>query len=118
VRQATLSGEDKSERNNGWDYWYYTYLMCAQFISDSTIGHQNLLQQKKILHRDISIGNVVITESETEGFLVNLDHAIQVNREDASGAKGRIGSRAFMSIGLLLQWDNESRQPHNFMNDL
>jgi hypothetical protein len=29
------------------------YLMCSQLTSDSTIGHQNLLQQK-ILHRDIS----------------------------------------------------------------
>jgi hypothetical protein len=94
------------------------YLMCSQFTSDSTIGHQNLLQQKKILHRDISTGNVLITEDENEGFLIDLDHAIRVDRKRPSGAKGRTGTRAYMSIGLLLQWDNERRQPHSFMDDL
>jgi hypothetical protein len=94
------------------------YLMCARFTSDSTIGHQNLLQEKKILHRDISTGNVLITEDENEGFLIDLDHAIRVDRERPSGAKGRTGTRAFMSIGLLLQWDKESKLPHSFMDDL
>lgn len=86
--------------------------------SNSKAGHQNLLRQKKILHRDISIGNVLITEDENEGFLIDLDHAIRVDREGTSGAKGRTGTKVFMSIGLLLQTDNESRQPHSFMDDL
>jgi hypothetical protein len=92
--------------------------MCAQFTSNSTIGHRNRLQQKKILHGDISIGNVLITENKTEGFLIDLDHAIRVDREDASGAKGRTGTKVFMFIGLLLQWDNESRRPHGLIDDL
>jgi serine/threonine protein kinase len=93
------------------------YLMCSesQFTSNSTIGHQNLLQQKKILHRDISIGNVLITEDENKGFLIDLDHANRVDRERPSGAKGRTGTGAFMSIGLLPQWD---KLPHSFMDDL
>ena len=78
-------------------------------------GHQDLLRQKKILHRDISIGNVLITEGGDEGFLIDLDHALRVDREGASGAKGRTGTKVFMSIGLLLQGDSE--RLHSFMGD-
>jgi len=53
--------------------------------SNSIAGHQNLLDQKNILHRDISIGNVLTTEDKNEGFLIDLDHAIRVNRERTSG---------------------------------
>ena len=86
-------------------------------ISNLEAGHQNLLQ-KNILHRDISIGNVLITEDEQEGFLIDLDHAIRVDRECASGANGRTGTKVFMSIGLLEEVDGEGRQPHSFMDDL
>jgi len=79
--------------------------------SNSRAGHQNLLLQKKILHRDISIGNVLITEDESEGFLIDLDHATRVDREETPGAEGRTGTKVFMSIGLLLQNDDQSRQP-------
>jgi serine/threonine protein kinase len=94
------------------------YLMCSQsrFTSNSTIlGHQNLLQQMKILHRDISIGNVLITEDENEGFLIDLDRAVRVDRERPSGAPG---TRPFMSIGLLLKRDKRSKLPPSFMDDL
>ena len=37
---------------------------------------------------------------------------------ESSGAKGRSGTKVFLSIGLLLQGDNQSRQPHSFMDDL
>ena len=84
--------------------------------ANSNAGHQNLLQQKKILHRDISIGNVLITEDENEGFLIDLDHAVRVDREGASGAKGRTGTKVFMSIRLLLHGGSE--RPHSFMDDL
>ena len=60
----------------------------------------------------------MITEDESEGFLIDLDHAIGVDREGSSGAKGRTGTKVFMSIGFLLQSDNQSRQPHSFMDDL
>jgi serine/threonine protein kinase len=70
------------------------------------------------LHRDISIGNVLISEDETEGFLIDLDHAIRVDRAENSGARGRTGTKVFMSIGLLLQGDNPDREPHSFMDDL
>ena len=60
----------------------------------------------------------MITEDETEGFLIDLDHAIRVDREGSSGAKGRTGTKVFMSIGLLRQSDRQRKQPHSFMDDL
>ena len=86
------------------------------FSANSNAGHQDLFQQKNILHRDISIGNVLITEDDNEGFLIDLDHAVRVNREGGSGAKGRTGTKVFMSIGLLLHGSSE--RPHSFMDDL
>lgn len=45
-------------------------------------------------------------------FLIDLDLAIQVQQEGASGAKGMTGTRAFMSINVLLG------ERHSFMDDL
>jgi len=98
-------------------YLARTRIGLLRGLIDGITGHRNLLRQK-ILHRDISIGNVLITEVESEGFLIDLDHAIRVDREETSGAEGRTGTKVFMSIGLLRQSDDQSRQPHSFMDDL
>uniref|UniRef100_A0A0B7KTE2 Fungal-type protein kinase domain-containing protein n=1 Tax=Bionectria ochroleuca TaxID=29856 RepID=A0A0B7KTE2_BIOOC len=45
-------------------------------------------------------------------FLIDVDLAVRGQREGASGAKGKTGTRAFMAIGALL--DDE----HSFMHDL
>jgi len=45
-------------------------------------------------------------------FLIDLDLAIKEQREVASGARGKTGTRAFMAIGALLG------EQHSFMHDL
>ncbi|TGZ76651.1 hypothetical protein EX30DRAFT_312200, partial [Ascodesmis nigricans] len=47
-----------------------------------------------------------------------LDHAIRLDRTENSGARGRTGTKVFMSIGLLIQGDNPNQKPHSFMDDL
>ncbi|WVO17644.1 hypothetical protein L204_105341 [Cryptococcus depauperatus] len=74
-------------------------------------GHESLLQAG-FLHRDISINNLMIDEDNDNAFLIDLDHAIRVPRIGASGAKGKIGTRAFMAIGAHLG------DEHSFMHDL
>ncbi|OTA05751.1 hypothetical protein A9Z42_0064620 [Trichoderma parareesei] len=78
-------------------------------------GHESLRRQAGLLHRDVSINNVVIDEDgpgDRKGFLIDLDLAIKEQRIKASGTKGKTGTRAFMAIGVLM-----GRQ-HSFMHDL
>ncbi|OCK78451.1 hypothetical protein K432DRAFT_427264 [Lepidopterella palustris CBS 459.81] len=74
-------------------------------------GHESLLDAK-ILHRDISIGNIMLTMAEDDGFLIDLDLAVKIDRENASGAPSKTGTKVFMAIGALYGED------HNFMHDL
>ncbi|KAI1144702.1 hypothetical protein F4825DRAFT_477323 [Nemania diffusa] len=78
-------------------------------------GHESL-HRAGILHRDISINNLMINEDDSNpswpAFLIDLDFAIREQREGASGAKGKTGTRAFMAIGALIG------EQHFFMHDL
>ncbi|OBS17101.1 hypothetical protein FPOA_12378 [Fusarium poae] len=78
-------------------------------------GHESL-HKAGLLHRDISINNLMINEDDDNpswpSFLIDLDLAITEPREAASGAKGKTGTRAFMAIGALLG------EQHSFMHDL
>ncbi|KAL8903406.1 MAG: hypothetical protein Q9207_003952 [Kuettlingeria erythrocarpa] len=64
-------------------------------------GHESLLNAG-ILHRDISIGNIMLTENEDDGFLIDFDLSIKISDDRASGAPGKTGTKVFMSIGGLL----------------
>lgn len=75
------------------------------------LGHESLLDAN-ILHRDISIGNVMLNMAEDDGFLIDLDLAIKIDRNSASGAPSKTGTKVFMAVGALYGED------HNFMHDL
>ncbi|KAK4071301.1 hypothetical protein Purlil1_13468 [Purpureocillium lilacinum] len=79
-------------------------------------GHESLYRAG-LLHRDISINNLMINEDpqnpSLRAFLIDLDLAVAKKREDSSGAKGKTGTRAFMAIGALL-----GNEKHSFMHDL
>ncbi|KAF3768220.1 hypothetical protein M406DRAFT_109223 [Cryphonectria parasitica EP155] len=79
-------------------------------------GHESLRRKASFLHRDISINNLMINEDDNNpswpSFLIDLDLAIREQREGASGAKSKTGTRAFMAIGTLLG------EQHSFMHDL
>ncbi len=78
-------------------------------------GHESLYTAG-LLHRDISINNLMVNEDDDNpslpSFLIDLDLAVRVQREGTSGAKGKTGTRAFMAIGALLG------EQHSFMHDL
>ncbi|KAK4095936.1 hypothetical protein N658DRAFT_519472 [Parathielavia hyrcaniae] len=76
-------------------------------LADCIEGHESLRQKAGLLHRDISIGNLMVSK-DNGGFFIDLDLA----RVSASGAKGKTGTRAFMAIGALLG------EQHSFMHDL
>lgn len=80
-------------------------------------GHQSLYQNR-ILHRDVSINNIMITLCEHPradglcGFLIDLDLAIETSVIAPSGAPHRTGTMEFMAIGAL------NREVHTFRHDL
>ncbi|KAL7782027.1 serine/threonine-protein kinase Sgk2 [Trichoderma ceciliae] len=84
-------------------------------FKDCIAGHESLIKAG-LLHRDISINNIMINEDDKNpswrAFLIDLDLAVRDQREGASGAKGKTGTRAFMAIGAL------QGHRHSFMHDL
>lgn len=80
-------------------------------LADCIEGHESLRRKAGLLHRDISIGNLMVGQDD-RGFLIDLDLAIKEQRVGVSGAKGKTGTRAFMAIGALLG------EQHSFMHDL
>jgi hypothetical protein len=80
-------------------------------------GYESLHTQAGMLQRDISLNNLMVNEDDGNpswpAFLIDLDLAINEQREKSSGARGKTGTRAFMAIGVLL--DDEQ---HSFMHDL
>ncbi|KAK0715333.1 hypothetical protein B0H67DRAFT_634722 [Lasiosphaeris hirsuta] len=79
-------------------------------------GHESLQRKAGLLHRDISINNLMINEDDDNlswpSFLIDLDLAVREQRDGASGAKGKAGTRVFMAIGVLLG------EQHSFMHDV
>ncbi len=86
-------------------------IMNIESIADFILGHESLLNAG-ILHRDVSIGNIMLTENEDDGFLIDLDLAVKTSNDRASGAPSKTGTKIFMAIGALLG------EPHSFMHDL
>ncbi|KAK1451060.1 hypothetical protein CCUS01_11237 [Colletotrichum cuscutae] len=78
-------------------------------------AHESLYKAG-ILHRDVSINNLMINEDSHNpswpSFLIDLDLAIREPREGISGAKGKTGTRAFMAVGAPLG------EQHSFTHDL
>jgi len=78
-------------------------------------GYRSLYENAGILQRDVSINNLMMNEEADnpswKSFLIDLDLAIKEQREGASGADGKTGTRAFMAIGVLLG------EEHSYMHD-
>ncbi|KAI4123443.1 MAG: hypothetical protein LQ341_007200, partial [Variospora aurantia] len=86
-------------------------IMSIESIANFTLGHESSLNAG-ILHRDVSIGNIMLTEDENDGFLIDFDLAIKTASIEACGAPGKTGTKVFMAIGAL------SGDRHTFRHDL
>lgn len=79
-------------------------------------GHESLWKAG-IIHRDISIDNLIISErgqgsATPSSFLIDLDLAIEEQLSEASEETSQIGTRPFMAISVL------SGAKHTFMHDI
>ncbi|KAL2887390.1 hypothetical protein HOO65_050511 [Ceratocystis lukuohia] len=86
-----------------------------QVFRDAIKCHRSLHNDAKILHQDISPGNIIIVDGQDEGkpkgILIDLDSSIDLTEE--SGTERRIiGTKPFMAIGVLKAED------HTYRHDL
>lgn len=85
-----------------------------QALRDAIKGHRSLLQNARILHRDISEDNIIIADGTSEnspkGILIDLDSALDL--EAGPNRRQITGTRAFMSIGILRE------RSHTYRHDL
>ncbi|KAF8530000.1 hypothetical protein JB92DRAFT_557978 [Gautieria morchelliformis] len=83
---------------------------------DAVLAHQQLYEVAGILHRDISIGNILINPGGVKGnrgILIDFDHAIRVGDTSPYSTKARIGTWRYMSGRVL-----EGKVPHTYLDDL
>ncbi|PQE09263.1 serine threonine- kinase Sgk2 protein [Rutstroemia sp. NJR-2017a BBW] len=83
---------------------YHSVSELLEVLRDAIRGHRSLLEDGKILHRDISENNIIITELPAEGDpngrLIDLDLAKELDSMP-SGARHRTGTMQFMAIEVL-----------------
>ena len=87
------------------------FLNVVEFLKafrDAIKAHRSLFLDCKILHRDVSLNNIIITNPEqTEGYcgmLIDYDLAVQVDEDgknEMSKEKKMTGTLEYMAIGIL-----------------
>ncbi|RMZ83204.1 hypothetical protein DV738_g1305, partial [Chaetothyriales sp. CBS 135597] len=98
---------------------FQSILELLRVFRDAIKCHRSLLTNAKILHQDISAGNIIILDGQDEedpqGILIDLDSAIEVREEEPEAGPppaGITGTRPFMAIGVL------KRERHTYRHDL
>ncbi|TFB07258.1 hypothetical protein CCMA1212_001248 [Trichoderma ghanense] len=84
---------------------FRSVLELLEALCDAIKVHRSLYLDGKILHRDISENNIIITDPEKsdgfKGMLIDLDLAKEEGK-GPSGARHRTGTMEFMAIEVLL----------------
>ncbi|KAI5779566.1 hypothetical protein EDC01DRAFT_305336 [Geopyxis carbonaria] len=120
------SGDGDGDRVHARLVFYTVGENIAEFTSvrhllevfrDAIKCHQSLFEKANILHRDISINNIMISKAPSvdgpKGFLIDLDYAKMVDSETRSGAPHRTGTVEFMAIEVL-----SGKAIHSWRHDL
>ncbi|PQK17516.1 hypothetical protein BB8028_0008g00270 [Beauveria bassiana] len=94
---------------------FQSLVELLQVLRDAIMCHRSLYYDARLLHRDISPGNIIILDhqdkEQPKGLLIDLDSAISL--DEASEAElGITGTRPFMAIGVL------RNEPYTCRHDL
>ncbi|KAG5991804.1 hypothetical protein E4U52_003320 [Claviceps spartinae] len=94
---------------------FESILELLECLRDAIKAHRSLYMESGILHGDISVNNIIITEPAKadgyKGMLIDLDLARDIIK-DPSGQRHRTGTIEFMAIEVLLG------QQHTYRHDL
>ncbi|KAG6095123.1 hypothetical protein E4U31_006003 [Claviceps sp. LM219 group G6] len=90
-------------------------LELLECLRDTIKAHRSLYMDSGILHGDISVNNIIMTEPAKadgyKGMLIDLDLAHDTTK-DPSGRRHRTGTIEFMAVEVLLG------QQHTYRHDL
>lgn len=75
-------------------------LELVTVLRDAIATHRALLQDARILHRDISDWNIIISATDRRGILIDFDAAIDLS-EEGPDEDNLFGTKHYMAIGLL-----------------
>ncbi|KFY34525.1 hypothetical protein V494_06702 [Pseudogymnoascus sp. VKM F-4513 (FW-928)] len=94
---------------------FRTVLELLQVFRDAIKSHKSLYYDAKILHQDISPGNIIILDEQDKekpkGILIDLDTAVELD-EISEEEPGITGTRPFIAIGVL------KKERHTYRHDL
>ncbi|KAI0267779.1 hypothetical protein BC834DRAFT_822120, partial [Gloeopeniophorella convolvens] len=93
-----------------------TRQLC-EAIRDAIVAHSVAYKEAKILHRDVSVGNILITDSGGKGILIDWDLSkkLSINAQGRPRCMARTGTWQFISMGLLMY---PTSKPHELQDDL
>lgn len=94
---------------------YRSVKELLEALRDAIAGHRSLLEDGRILHRDISENNIIITDHAVEGDPIGrlIDHDLVKELDGVpSGASHRTGTMQFMAIDVL------QGKGHTYRHDL
>ncbi|VCU39128.1 Bgt-51261 [Blumeria graminis f. sp. tritici] len=87
-------------------------MICG--LRDAIKCHQSLYMETKILHRNISTNNIILTDPQQNngchGVLIDLDLAILLTDDNCSeSSKTLTGTMELMAVGLLYQYAYQTK---------
>ncbi|KAJ2813949.1 hypothetical protein H4S07_000292 [Coemansia furcata] len=77
---------------------------AAATVAGAMSVHDTIMRHAKILHRDISFGNVLAVrqaDGTVRGMLIDFDNSVAPNEKRNQKHPGRVGTMPFMSIANL-----------------
>ncbi|ESK81291.1 other 1 protein kinase [Moniliophthora roreri MCA 2997] len=81
---------------------FVTTYELVNAVKDAIKAHQVAYDEARILHRDISAGNILISADGKSGFLIDWEFSTPVRDRETPLEHERTGTWQFMSANLLL----------------
>ncbi|KAJ3525594.1 hypothetical protein NMY22_g10509 [Coprinellus aureogranulatus] len=100
-------------------------LQAVGALRDTIYAHYKLLVEKAVLHRDVSIQNILLGKPDAlrgaRGILIDLDMSVKTDPRPASSIQVdcRTGTRLYQSLSVLASFDPKNRATaHDYLDDL
>ena len=90
-------------------------LVCA--LRDAIKGHWLLHEKAKVLHRDISLYNIIIAE-HGQGCIINLNYAINIDTARKPQSSHRTRTPPFITINVLRGGKEYGTFTHRYRDDM